>query len=143
MADPVIPFHRTLLSRSSENRAAVRLAGLGSRLEEALPSPLPAVPWHEAQFAAKTFVPWLISSCKSYGLDEGCRTGALSLNPPVMAIGTPGGVALPEGSLAIAISTDVSGMALIAKVCWSKPESFRARPSDWRYASRSSASCVG
>src|SRR6266850_183636 len=39
MEDPATPFHSTLLNRSSENRAAVRFAGFGSRLAEALPSP--------------------------------------------------------------------------------------------------------
>src|SRR5258708_26606290 len=130
MADPATPFHSTLLNRSSEKRAAVRFAGFGNRLAEALPSPLPVDPWHVAQLAAKTVPPRLTSSCKSAGSDAGCRTGALSLYPPVMAIGTLGGVALAEGSLAIAMS-GVSGWTLDASVCRSKPESCRARPRDW------------
>src|SRR5258707_7458912 len=132
MADPAIPFHSTLLIRSSENRAAVRFAGFGKRLREALPSPLPTAPWHEAQFTAKGVAPWLTSARRSSGFDAECRTGALSLYPPVMAIGTVGGVALAEGSLAIAISTDMTDVALVAIVCRSKPESSRARPRDWR-----------
>src|SRR5260370_1834893 len=108
MADPVIPFHRTLLSRSSEKRAAVRFAGFGNRLAEARPSPLPAGPWHEAQFAAKRVPPRLISSCKSPGFDAGCRTGALGLYPPVMAIGPLGGVALAPGSPRLPMSAIAS-----------------------------------
>src|SRR6267378_3055852 len=42
--DPATPFHSTLLNRSSENRAAVRFAGFGIRLAEALPSPAPPGP---------------------------------------------------------------------------------------------------
>src|SRR5882724_8615930 len=104
MEDPATPFHSTLLNRSSEKRAAVRFAGFGNRLTEALPSPFPADPWHEAQLAAKTVPPRLTSSCKSSGSDARCRRGALRLYPPIMAIGTAGGVALAEGSPAIAMS---------------------------------------
>src|SRR5258708_2428689 len=131
MADPATPFHSTLLNRSSEKRAAVRFAGFGNRLAEALPSPLPVEPWHVAQLAAKTGPPPLTSSCKSAGSDAGCRTCPLSLYPPVRAIRTVGGAALAEGSLGIAIS-GVAGPTLDANACRSNPESWRARPRDWR-----------
>src|SRR5882724_9015958 len=131
MAEPSIPFHSTLLNRSSEKRAAARFAGRGNRLAQALPSPFPAGPWHEAQLAAKRDPPRLTSSCKSSGFDAGCRTGALSLYPPVIAIGTVGGVALAEGSLAMAMA-GVAVWMLDVNVCWSKPDNCRARPRDSR-----------
>ena len=54
---------------------------------------------------------------------------ALRLYPPIMAIGTVGGVALAEGSLAIAMS-EVTDVALDAIACRSKPERSRGRPRD-------------
>jgi hypothetical protein len=55
--------------------------------------------------------------------------GALKLYPPLMAIGTVGGVDLAEGSLAIAIS-EAPDLELDVTACRSKPESSRARPRD-------------
>src|SRR5260370_9280579 len=91
MADPVIPFHSTLLSRSSEKRAAVRFAGFGNRLAEALPSPLPAGPLHETQLAAKSVPPWFTSSCKSPRSRAGRRTVTPRLYPPTAGIATEEG----------------------------------------------------
>src|ERR1700682_2188967 len=54
--------------------------------------------------------------------------------------GGGGGVALAEGPPAMAMSA-ISGWTLDDNVCRSKPESCRARPRDWIYASTSRPSC--
>src|SRR5216684_2612036 len=127
MAVPGMPFSKTSNTLLCVGLFTLKLVGGGARAPAAGPLPDPWSPWQLAQFAENRAPPRLTSSCKSSGSDAGCRTGALRLYPPIMAIGTLGGVALAEGSLAIAVS-EVPDVALDAIACRSKPECSRGRP---------------